>query len=217
MKKVVVFGSSGLMGQQIVKLGAQAGYQMVCFSRKKLVNLPNNTIEVIAELNDVETIKATITDADFVISALGHNRTSRSPWAKQTSPESMLENFYEKLVVSLNSLKKAPRLVHVSAVGCGNDFNLLPRWYRWFVNKSNIQKSYDDHAKALEIIESMFPNALVVKPVILSNSKTKKVVTEIGLPFSFSNSIVSREAVARFIIDNLENEAQFGRRISLSK
>lgn len=216
MKKVVVFGSSGLMGQQIVKLGAQAGYQMVCFSRKKLVNLPDNTIEVIAELNDVETIKRTIADADIVISALGHNRTSRSPWAKQTSPESMLANFYEKLAIITNSLIKAPGLVHVSAVGVGDDFNLLPGWYRLFVYKSNIQKSYEDHANALKIIESKFPNALVVKPVILSNSKTKKLATEIGLPFSLSNSLVSREAVARFIIDNLANDAQFGRRISLS-
>lgn len=218
MKTIAVFGSSGSIGLKIVRIAEDAGFNVIAISRRQQLDLPPATRNLVGELNDTEMMKKVVSEADYIISALDHRRTSRNPWAKQTSPETLLTDFYSKFLPIAKERKQPPKIVHISAAGVGHDWSRLPAWYRFFVTSSNIQLAYGDHANALKLL-STYPNNLVsvVKPVILNDRTSLTAAQSITLPFSLVKSAVSREAVARFIISQIEQSAIYGHEVTLGQ
>lgn len=82
-KKVIVFGATGLMGQQIVKENIEAGNRVTVYTCRQ----PDKTDDVdfvSGELSDINKIKAVIENFDVIISAVG-NRDYADP-TKIVSP-----------------------------------------------------------------------------------------------------------------------------------
>lgn len=70
-KKVIVFGATGLLGQQIVKENIKAGNQVTVYIRQHAYEW-NDVDLVTGELNDEVNIKITIERFDVIVSAFGN-------------------------------------------------------------------------------------------------------------------------------------------------
>jgi len=82
VKKVIVFGATGLMGKQIVKENIKAGNEVTVYIRQTEYSEPVNIIT--GELNDDRKIVKAIKDFDIIVSAVG-NRNYEDP-TKVVSP-----------------------------------------------------------------------------------------------------------------------------------
>jgi len=82
VKKVIVFGATGLMGKQIVKENIKAGNEVTAYIRQTEYSEPVNIIT--GELNDDRKIVKAIKDFDIIVSAVG-NRNYEDP-TKVVSP-----------------------------------------------------------------------------------------------------------------------------------
>jgi len=76
VKKVIVFGATGLMGKQIVKENIKAGNEVTVYIRQTEYSEPVNIIT--GELNDDRKIVKAIKDFDIIVSAVG-NRNYEDP------------------------------------------------------------------------------------------------------------------------------------------
>lgn len=75
--KIVVFGSTGKAGQEVVKQALERGYQVVAYARNPdKIGIQHHMLTVTkGELNDIAAIEQAIAGADAVISLLGPGST----------------------------------------------------------------------------------------------------------------------------------------------
>lgn len=75
--KIVVFGSTGKAGQEVVKQALERGYEVVAYARNPdKIGIQHDMLTVTkGELNDIAAIEQAIAGADAVISLLGPGST----------------------------------------------------------------------------------------------------------------------------------------------
>jgi len=125
-KKVIVFGATGLLGQQIVKENIKAGNQVTVYTRRQ-ADEPDDVNAVTGELDDVGKIKITIERFDVIVSAVG-NRDYNDP----TMIVSPLTSLLSK------SVKDSQRLIVVFGAGL------------MLLTKNTLMRDIDDHNEQLK-------------------------------------------------------------------
>lgn len=105
--KIAVFGASGAIGRQFVKLALAEGHELNLYSRKE-INLPDPTKTklFIGELSDYDKIKATIKGVDAVVSLLG-------PQLKFSYPGMPIATGHENIIRAMKELNVS-RLITIA-------------------------------------------------------------------------------------------------------
>ena len=151
---------------------------------------------------DPQLLGEALQGIDAVVVSLNINRTSDNPFAKVTSPLTLISDSVRTLITAME-MNNVKRIITVSAAGVGDSFKNMPLVVRLLIRHSNIWKAYEDHARQEQILRQSKLDWTIVRPVMLNNKDTDDYKTSVGKP---SGSSISRKGVATFILDELESE-----------
>ena len=210
--KILILGSTGRTGKLLTQLAIARNHQVTAIIRDKR----NATVPKVKHLEGSPTDPRLLNEAlqgiDAVVVSLNINRTSDNPFAKVTSPLTLISDSVGALIQAMEQ-NNVKRIVSISASGVGDSYKHLPLVARLFLRSSNIWKAYEDHDRQEQLLRQSNLEWTIVRPVMLTSKDTDKAIATIGKP---SGNSISRKAVASFILDALESEKYVGDCMTLS-
>jgi uncharacterized protein YbjT (DUF2867 family) len=201
-QRIVIFGASGATGRLIVEELAKLPVLITAVVRPGSEGMLSSFsgIEIaIGSPTDLTFLKQVINKGDIVISALGQNRVTRSPWSAMKSPTDILESS-ARAIMEVADAKQVDRVIYLSAYGVGIDWRKLPWWMRLVINMSNVKHAYNDHGNAEDIISRHSTASTILKPVILVDGSDYCEPVEIKQGASTpALAKINRKAIAKYI------------------
>ena len=210
--KVFLLGATGRLGQEILKKLMRESIQTSVLIRdaRKLTFNSEHLSVFEGDPANFSDLEAAVQGCDTVITTLNISRKSDFPWSKLRAPKTLLSDTMTNLL-ALSSNHEIGKIITLSAWGVHDSKKELPFWFRWIIDNSNIKYGYLDHERQEDLLVQSDIDWMIVRPVGLTNSQKDKAA-KVWLDAKLSGMMVSRRAVAHFIVENLES-AQFRRKI----
>lgn len=201
--KLLVLGASGRTGQHIVEQGLAKGHQITALVRDPNKITPRDGLTLIKGTPTSAADVANAADGtDAILVALNNPRASDAPWAKPLSSEKILT----KVAENIAALDKK-RVVFLSAIGVGDSLNDTAWFMRVMIKHTNMKYAYGDHNSAEQVFRASDATWTLVRAMGLSNSDTEKSLIVGTATTPKPGMMVRRSAVARFMIDAVENDS----------
>jgi len=201
VKKVIVFGATGLMGKQIVKENIKAGNEVTVYIRQTEYSEPVNIIT--GELNDDRKIVKAIKDFDIIVSAVG-NRNYEDP-TKVVSPLTRLLSKsvtdHQRLIVVFGAgLMLVAKNMMLKETGKDND---------------TLKNQRADHWEAFTNLLPLDINYLMICPtwVIEGDADENYLIGDIYFPKSDKIQVLAGNVghfIAKEINENKFNKTRIG-------
>jgi putative NADH-flavin reductase len=203
---ILILGATGRAGRLLLTEALKRGHRVtVLVSHKStlIINTPMMTVYEGTPLNRF-TLSDAMKGCDAVLSTLNISRTSDFPWARLRTSKDFLSTTLRK-VLEIATEQQINRIIITTAWGVGETRKDIPFWFRWLIDNSNIRYPYRDHELQEQIIKHFDINWTVVRPVGLTDARNRKEVV-----VSLDNDpkpklTVSRQIVAKFMMDVVEN------------
>lgn len=215
--KILLLGATGRTGKLVLEKALESGYEVNCLSRKteRIEKLKDLTLFEGDPENRADIGQAMI-GCNGIISVLNISRTSDFPWARLRTRENYLSEVM-KAVVPIAEEQNVRRISLCSAWGVAETANDVPGWFRWFVENSNIGVAYKDHERQEKILMDSKLDWTIVRPVGLINSPKEQNVRESYNNVPKPRLTISRESVARFLVESLSRKELIEHKIVISK
>lgn len=201
---IAVIGATGRTGLWIVKEALAQGHRVRAIVRSPASwTLRHENLTVVeGSPNDEMVLRRALAGCDAVLSALNISRTSEFPWSPLRSPSDLLSSTMRKVVALCEELR-IQRLLVITAWGVHETRKDIPGWFRFFIDNSKLKIAYQDHERQEDIIEKSDLTWTIIRPVGLSNSEKDEGVQVVLDSASRPNLMISRRAVARFMLECL--------------
>lgn len=200
--KIVLFGATGLTGQQVLTLALQAGHDVTATARNPSdLALKHERLRVVkADGQDAASVAAAVAGHDAVVSALG-SRTRAKNTVRSDSARNLIA-----------AMKPAgvKRLIWLSAAGVGDSADQARRSSFVFgriIMPLMLKAVYADAAIADEALLASGLDVTVVRPVGLNNKPATGRVVVTPIPSSY----IPRADVAKFMLDQLGSSEFVGK------
>ncbi len=215
--KILLLGATGRTGRLVLQKALEKGHQVSCIARNA-TRIPEQEGLTIFEGNagTKSSLEEAISGCDAVINVLNISRTSDFPWSRLRTPPTYLSDVM-RLLVSVAAKHNLKRISVCSAWGVSDTKNDLPKWFRWFIDNSNIGVAYRDHEKQEQILQESELVWTIVRPVGLTNSHRKEKIRETFGNTPKPNLTISRASVAEYLVDSLNHEHLIGKKVVISK
>jgi uncharacterized protein YbjT (DUF2867 family) len=152
---------------------------------------------------DKKNIEKAMDDCEAVLSVLNISRTSDFPWSPLRTGDHFLSEVLND-TVDLCQQKNIRRIIITTAWGVNETKAVIPSWFRWIIDHSNVGVAYRDHERQEFILQKTGLDWTAVRPVGLTNGKNEKEI-HVSLNNEGKPSLmISRKNVARFMIRILE-------------
>ncbi|WP_329171791.1 NAD(P)-dependent oxidoreductase [Streptomyces sp. NBC_01477] len=162
--RIVVFGSTGATGRQVVAQALDAGHEVTAFLRDPAKAPPARdglTIAVGQVTSDQAAVTAAVTGADAVVSALGVERSLRG----LRSP-GVMAAAAPRIVRAMQDAEVG-RLVWLSGLGVGDTMAEVPPLPR--LSYRVLRRVYADKAAGEQVLRRSPLDWTLVYPVMLTN------------------------------------------------
>lgn len=209
--RILILGSTGRTGKLVTQTAIARNHQVTAIIRDKSQATLPKVKHLEGSLTNEQLLNEALQGIDAVVVTLNINRTSDNPFAKVTSPLTLISDSVGALIPAMEQ-NKVKRIISISAYGVGDTFKYMPLPARLLLRYSNIWKAYEDHARQEQLLRQSKLDWTVVRPVMLSNKDTVDYKTSAGKP---SGSSISRKAMATFVLDALESEKYVGDCVTL--
>ena len=198
---ILILGATGRTGRQVARFAVADGHKVVAVIRNKAKALSPGVCYLEGSSTDNYVMNKALKGIDAVVVALNISRKSDNPFAQITSPLTLISDTVGTLIpaMQLNGVK---RIISISASGVGDSWKDMHFIARWLIRKSNIWKAYEDHDRQEKLLRNSNLDWTIVRPVMLNNRETEKYTAVLGKP---GGGGISRQGVARFIVDILES------------
>ena len=215
--RILLLGATGRTGKLVLDKLIEKGYQVNCIARKsERIQSRDQLVIFEGNPNNETDLNNAIADCDAVISVLNISRKSDFPWASLRTPKTYLSDVMS-LLVPMAENRDIKRISICSAWGVLETKNDIPKWFKWLINNSNIGYAYKDHERQENIVAKSKLNWTIVRPVGLSNSKKKEKIRTTFNKDPKPNILISRQSVADYLVESLENGALIKRKVVISK
>lgn len=203
MATLLILGATGRTGARLLRLALSEGHIVHALVRdRNKLSLSSPALHLFEGLpTDAGHLQKAALGCEAIISTLNISRTSDWPWSKLRTPVNLLSETARE-IIALG--EQAPsRIIITSAWGVNESRQEIPGWFRWLIDHSNIGPAYADHS----LQETIFANSKLdwtaVRPVgLINHSRNKPVKVSLnGKPKP--RLMISREAVARFLLDQV--------------
>jgi len=198
--RVLIIGSTGGTGRQLVKQALERGYEVTALARNPS-NTPDqhrNLTVVRGDVMDAARMDEVVAGHDAVLSALGHKR-----W------------FYPNRILSegtdnvLRGMEKhgIRRFVCETALGVGDSWWRMGVYYTLFVMPFILPFYFWDKHRQESLIRASSLDWVIVRPGALTNGSRRGVYRhgfDIGNPISTVR--ISRADVADFMLNQLSDD-----------
>jgi len=215
--KILLLGATGRTGKLVLKKALENGFQVNCLARNiERIEKRDGLTIFDGNPNNETDLKKAISECNCVINVLNISRKSDFPWSSLTTPITFLSDVMN-LLVRISENKDIKRISVCSAWGVAETKNDIPKWFKWFIDNSNIGIAYKDHERQEKIISESKLNWTIVRPVGLSNSKKEEKIRETFNNKPKPNILISRHSVAKYLLESLGNNSLTEKKVVISK
>ncbi len=204
--KIGILGGSGRTGLLVIKEGLKRGHEIYALVRSPdKVQLTSPALHFVqGSPTNLEDVRKTFQGIDAVVCALNVNRASDLPWAKVVSPPDLISSSIKNTITVMHE-QKIKRIVTISAYGVRDTKAAVGAFGRLFLYHTKVKYAYFDHEKQEELLEASDLDFTAIRPTRLADEdNTKKIIVSFqGVPKPRFN--ISRQHLAGFILDILEN------------
>ena len=213
--KLLVIGASGATGHHVCRLAPESGWTVHAFVRSQTAasRLDSAHELSIGDPTDPEDLARAMVGAEAVAVCLGISRQTRSPFATPVSPLDLTSRSVEAILQAMHS-QKTRRIVYVSAFGASESWSSIPWWGRAFLGLTQVRHSMIDHTRSETLLARSGLDWTALRPMMLDDTSCFNAAREMKPGDSLLKK-VSREALARTVIQALNNNLTIGRSIAL--
>jgi putative NADH-flavin reductase len=199
LPKIVILGATGPTGRHIVAQAVSRGHDVTVLVRspEKAADLKGAKL-VVGDARDENALRQALKGRDAVISALG---TPASPFREV----SLLSTATRALVNAMKA-EDVSRLVAITGVGAGDSRGHGGALFDHVIFPLLLRKVYADKNRQEEIIRGSALNWTIVRPAILTDKPGTGAVRALTDLEDFHGGSVSREDVARFVLDQVSSD-----------
>lgn len=198
--KILVLGATGGTGRHIVSQAVTRGYEVAVLVRspEKARNLKGAEI-IVGDARDENVLHDALRHRDAVVSALG---TPASPFREVT----MLSTVTRSLVNAMKAVQVS-RLIAITGIGAGDSKGHGGFLFDNLIYPLLLQKVYADKNRQEVAIRASGLDWTIVRPSILNDKPGGEVIRVLTDLTQFHGGTISREDVAKFIVDQVEDRA----------
>lgn len=213
--KILILGITGRTGSLVAEEAIKRGHKVVGIARDRSRVKVTDAEIIVGTPYDYETVKKAIDGCDSVISTLSNFPVSQGLFGKIKGPlDSMSVSIRNS--IKLMEDKGIKRIVVMTAHGVGDSVKQLPGFFKLMIKITNIKYAYADHAVQENVLENSALEWTVVRPVGL-NDKNDNLSILVNLNNQGTiKSMISRNAVAHFIIDCIEKQQYIKQKPAIS-
>lgn len=203
--RLLVMGASAGIGLEVVKQSLAAGHQVRAFARSaQSMELQHNQLETFAgDALDATAVQAALQNVDTVIQTLGVPFNLRL----FTGPITLFSQATQTLLAAMDK-SDCKRLLSVTGFGAGDSQVSIHPLQRLGFNLV-FGRAYADKSKQEQMIKSSNLNWTIVRPGVLTNGDGSKPYRALVEPTDWRNGVVSRAAVANFLVKSIADQKTF--------
>ena len=205
--KLVVFGSTGGIGTQVVEQALAAGHKVTAVARHpSAIAFRHEHLEVVqGDVLEPETIRGAIAGKDAVVSAVG---------VRDRAPTKVYSEGVANMIRAMQSAH-VRRLICVSASGLDPG----PLWQRWIAKPilwAVLKEMYSDLVRMEAVVERSHIDWTILRPPALTNGpRTGKY--QVALNEHLSRCLfISRADLADYIVSHLSDPATYCARVEVA-
>jgi len=205
--KILILGATGRTGRLIVEEALKQGYDLNILVRdKNKISFSSKSIKVYqgtpARRAD---LAAAMQGCDVIVSALSIARASDAPWSKLITAKNFISESMKNVIAEAGP-QNLKRLITISAWGVGETKKEVPFWLRWLINYTNLRPVYAEHESQEKLLANSNLNWTAVRPVALNDSNKIKTLKVSFNNFPKPSLQISRQSVAKFIVDIIKTD-----------
>ncbi len=215
--KLLLLGATGRTGKWVLETALQKGYEVNCLARNS-GRIPTKEGVTVFEgnANNPNDLVKAIQGCQYVVNTLNVSRKSDFPWSSLRTPKDYLSNVMTQLIPIAES-QGIDRVVICSAWGVAETKKDIPKWFKWFIDNSNIGAAYQDHERQEVLLTQSKLPWTIVRPVGLTDSNKEQSIRE-----TFNNNpkpsmTIGRKSVARYLVESLTRNDLAGKKVVISK
>jgi putative NADH-flavin reductase len=197
--KLIIFGSTGGTGRELVRQALDRGHAVTAFARDPAPLGPRDGLRAVAgDVLDPEAVERAVAGHDAVICALGK---------PATSPGRLRSEGTRNIVRAMQG-SGPRRLLCMSTIGIGETRRLLPPLYKYALVPTLLRRTFAEHARQEEVVRSSELDWTVVRAGVLTDDPATGRFRH-GFPAT-DRSVkveVSRADVADFMLDQIGETA----------
>ena len=195
--KILVVGATGGTGRLIVSRALALGHDVAALVRspEKARALKGATL-IAGDARDETTLREALNGRNGVISALG---TPASPFRQVT-----LLSTATRALVSAMKIAQVSRLVCITGIGAGDSAGHGGFFFDNLIFPLLLRNVYADKNRQEAIVRNSGLDWILVRPSILNDKPshdTVRVLTDLS---GFHGGAISRQDVAKFVVDQLQ-------------
>lgn len=197
---ILVLGATGGTGRLIVAQALARGYDVTALVRspESAVALPGARL-VAGDARDPKTLRDALTGRDAVVSALG---TPASPLHEVT----LLSRATRALVDAMKA-EGIARLVAITGIGAGDSRGHGGFAFDRLIFPLLLRHVYADKDRQEAVIRESGLDWVLVRPAVLNDKPGRGAVRALTDLSGFHGGSVAREDVARFVLDQVRDDA----------
>ena len=207
--KLLIFGSTGSIGQQLVKQSLEEGHSVTAFTRNpsKLDIQHANLTVVQGDVMNLASVAKAVKGQDAVICALGSGKNLTSKIRSQGT---------QKIIQAMEQ-EGTRRFVCQSTLGAGDSWENLNFYWKYIMFSFLLRKVFADHQLQEQYVKQSNLDWTIVRPgAFLDGERTGSY--RHGFPGNDKTSKleISRADVADFILKQLGDDTYLSKTPSLS-
>jgi len=194
--KILVLGATGGTGRLIVEQAVARGHDVAVFVRSadKAKDLKGAKI-IVGDARDEAVLRQAVKGRDVVVSALG---TPASPFKEVT----LLSTATRALVKAMEA-ENVSRLVAITGMGAGDSAGHGGFLFDNVIFPLLLRKVYADKDRQEAIVKNSGLDWVLVRPSILNNKPGRGTIKALEDLSAFNGGNISRQDVAKFVLDQL--------------
>ena len=196
--KLLIFGSTGGTGRQLVEQALKQGHTVTAFARSSTkLDIHHANLKIVqGDVTDLATVEKAVQGQEAVVSAIGagEKRTTL-----RTDGTRQIIRAMEKVGIR--------RFISLSTLGIGDSQDLLPFHYKYFLVPLLLRHAFADHERQENYIKQSRLDWIIVRPAALTNG-THTSIYRHGFTSSDKTikAKISRADVADFILKQLTDD-----------
>jgi putative NADH-flavin reductase len=207
--KLLIVGSTGGTGLELVEQALEAGHLVTAFARRPVaVKIKHSNLKVNqGEILDYSSLEAAVEGQDAVLSALG---------VRQLGKNTILSDGTRNLIQAMEKLG-VKRLIVESSLGVGDSRGQLGPMHNWFVMPVLLRNVFADKETQESVIRASRLDWVIVRPAILTNGpRTGRYKAGFAPSNQSIKRTISRADTAEFMLKQLTDNTYLHKTPGLS-
>lgn len=207
--KLLIFGSTGGTGSQVVEQALEQGHVVTAFARNPAkLNIKHPNLKTFqGDVMDFPSVEKALEDQDAVVCVLGAGQNMTSTIRSQGTRQ--IIQAMEKVGIQ--------RLICQSTLGAGDSWGSLNFFWKYIMFGFLLRKVFADHQKQENYVQKSSLDWTIVRPgAFIEGNRTGNYRHGFSGSDKTSKLKISRADVADFILKELTNDNYLGKTPSLS-